>query len=106
MHRSLLAFLLAFSLAPSWVRGAGLPAVAEVVAFHPGRHADLVLLNRGFDAGLREGMVCRLNRGTSVVAEILLVDLRPGCGAALILSVSPQQAIRRGDSASIKLLKS
>jgi hypothetical protein len=106
MSRLLPILLLAVSFAPSWLRAASLPAVAEVVAIHPGRVADLVLLNRGSDAGLREGMVCRLSRGSSEVAELLIVDLRPGCGAALILSVSPRQALRPGDSASIKLLKS
>jgi hypothetical protein len=84
---------------------ASAPAAA-VVAVQPTRVADLVLLDHGFNAGLRQGMVCRLTRGTTEIAEVLLVDLRPSCSAALILNVAPKQSIRAGDVASIKVLKS
>lgn len=67
---------------------------------------DLVLLNRGFDAGLRQGMLCRISREGTEIAEVLLVELRPVCSAALIVSVAPKQTIRVGDVASIKVLKS
>ena len=59
----------------------------------------------GFDAGLRQGMVCRVTRGTTEIGEILLVELRPGHSAALILSVVSNQSIRAGDVASVKTLK-
>jgi hypothetical protein len=78
---------------------------AAVVAIQPTRVADLVLLNGGFNAGLRQGMVCRLTRGAAEIAEVLLVELRPTCSAALILTVAPKQSIRAGDLASIKILK-
>ena len=80
--------------------------VASVVAVEPSRVADLVLLSGGFDAGLRQGMVCRVTRGTTEIAEVLLVELRPSCSAALILNVAPKQSIRAGDLAAIKVLKS
>jgi hypothetical protein len=79
---------------------------AFVVAIQPTRVADVVLLRGGFDAGLRQGMVCRVTRGTAEIAEVLLVDLRPSHSAALILNVTPKQSIRAGDIASIKILKS
>lgn len=79
---------------------------ASVVSIASAGAADLVLLDGGFGAGLREGMVCRLTRGTTEIAEVLLVELRPTCSAALILSLSPRQSIRAGDIASIKVLKS
>lgn len=91
--------------APSLVRAANVTPVAEVAAIQPTRVADLVLLRGGFAAGLRQGMVCRITRGTVEVAEVLLVELRPTCSAALILSLAPKQAIRAGDLASIKVLK-
>ena len=78
---------------------------AAVVAVQPTRVADLVLLGRGFDAGLRQGMVCRVTRGATEIAEVLVVDLRPSCSAALILGVAPRQSIRAGDIARIKILK-
>lgn len=67
--------------------------------------ADLVLLSNGFDAGLRRGMVCRVTRSEQEIAEIILVDLRPTCASALIVGQSPGQAIRAGDLASVKILK-
>jgi hypothetical protein len=90
-------------LASSSVFAAG-PA-ASVVSIQPTRVADLVLLDRGFDAGFRQGMVCRITRGNSEIAEILLVDLRPTCSAALIVNITAKQSIRAGDTASVKILK-
>src|SRR6185295_13187931 len=79
--------------------------VASVVAIEQTRVADLILLGQGFDAGLRQGMVCRVTRGATQIGEILLVELRPTCSAALILNVVSRQSIRPGDLASIKVLK-
>ena len=90
----------------SWVIAATAVPAAAVVAVQPTRVADLVLLGSGLDAGLRQGMVCRVTRGATQIAEVLLVELRPNCGAALIMSVSPKQSIRAGDVATIKILKS
>jgi hypothetical protein len=78
---------------------------ATIIAVQPTRVADLVMLSGGFDAGLRQGMVCRVTRGGAEIAEVLLVGLRPTCSAALILNLALHQSIRAGDLASIKLLK-
>ena len=102
LQSSLLALV---ALAPFSVRAAVASGSAEVIAVQPARVADLVLLNGGFDAGLRQGMVCRVTRGTTAVAEVLLVELRPTCSAALILNLASRQSIRAGDTASIKVLK-
>ena len=99
---SLLALV---ALAPFSGRAAVASGSAAVVAIQPTRVADLVLLNGGFDAGLRPGMVCRVTRGTTEIAEVLLVELRPSCSAALILNLAPKQSLRAGDTASIKVLK-
>lgn len=80
--------------------------VAAVIAVEPTRVADLVLLSDGFNAGLRQGMICRVTRGATEIAEVLLVELRPAASAALIVSVVSGQSIRAGDVASIKVLKS
>ena len=88
-----------------WMPDSSAAPSASVVAVQPTRVADLVLLDRGFDAGLRQGMVCRITRGAAEIAEVLLVELRPSCSAALILNASSHQAIRAGDTASIKILK-
>ena len=102
LQSSLLAFV---ALAPFSVRAAVASGSAEVVAVQPTRVADLVLLGRGFDAGLRQGMVCRVTRGGTEIAEVLLVELRPNCSAALILNLASKQFIHAGDTASIKVLK-
>ena len=99
------SLLVLVALAPSSVRAAVASGSAAVVAIQPTRVADLVLLNGGFDAGLRQGMVCRVTRGGTDIAEVLLVELRPSCSAALILNLAPKQSIRAGDTASIKVLK-
>jgi hypothetical protein len=107
LRRILQASLLALvASAPFSVQAAsGVAGSAVVAAVQPGRVADLVLLDGGFDAGLRQGMVCRVMRGTAEIAEIILVDLRPGCSSALIVSVAAKQSIRAGDVARIKILK-
>jgi hypothetical protein len=88
-----------------WISSSSAAPVASVVALEPTRVADLVLLQGGFDAGLRQGMVCRVTRGALEIAEILLVELRPTCSAALILNIAAKQSIHPGDVARIKVLK-
>jgi hypothetical protein len=107
MRRRLLqSSLLALAAAtPFTARAALAPGSAAVVAVQPTRIADLVLLDHGFNAGLRQGMVCRVTRGGAEIAEVLLVELRPTCGSALIVHLAPGQSIRTGDTASVKVLK-
>lgn len=105
MRRPFLSLFTLLAFAPLSAT-AGVGPVAEVVAVQPARAADLVLLERGFDAGLRQGMVCRVTRGAIEIAEVLLVEIRAGCSAALILSVAPRQSIRSGDHVHPKILKS
>jgi|APGre2960657468_1045069.scaffolds.fasta_scaffold17313_6 hypothetical protein len=90
---------------PFGAAGAVASNSAEVAAVQSAAAADLVLLNRGFDAGFRQGMICRITRGGAEVAEVLLVGLRPSCSAALITSLVPGQSVRAGDIALIKTLK-
>jgi len=80
-------------------------APAAVVGIESTRVADLILLRGGFNDGLRQGMVCRLIRGSTEIAEIVLVELRAQFSSALILNVAPNQSIRSGDVATIKILK-
>ena len=80
-------------------------APAPVLAVQSARVSDFVLLGAGFSAGLRQGMVCRVSRNGTEVAEILLVELRNRTGAALILQLAPGESIRAGDLATVKTLK-
>ncbi len=101
-----LCLLALVAAAPFTVRAASVRSgAAEVVGVQATRTADLVLLGAGFDAGLRQGMVCRITRSAVVIGEVLLADLRSNCSAALILNLAPGQSIRAGDVAAIKVLK-
>jgi hypothetical protein len=102
LQSSLLALV---AVTPFTARAAIASGSLEVVAVQPAGSADLVLLGHGFNAGLRQGMVCRITRGTTAVAEILLVEVRPSCSAALITSLAPSQSIHAGDPAATKILK-
>ncbi|MDR1279730.1 MAG: hypothetical protein LBK99_02770 [Opitutaceae bacterium] len=75
-----------------------------VLKIHAARAADIVVLGAGFEAGLRQGMVCRVTRASAPVAEILLVDLRRRAAAALILTLENGQSIRTGDTVSVKTI--
>ena len=106
LRRALLSSLLALAAAtPFSAPAASASGSIGVVAVQPAQSADLVLLGHGFNAGLRQGMVCRITRGTIEVAEVLLVELRPTCAAALITNLAAGQSIRAGDVASLKILK-
>jgi len=100
------AALVVFGLLHSALGTLQAAPAATVARIQQTRIADLILLDHGFNAGLREGMVCRVTRGTSEIAEVLLVELRPTCSAALIVSLAPKQSIRAGDTATVKILKS
>jgi len=84
-------------------RGFGRGAVIAVQATST---TDLVLLDSGYNAGLRAGMVCHVTRGSIPVGDVLLVELRPAAAAALILGLSFDQSIRLGDQVAVKVLKS
>lgn len=103
LNRFALALLLFTSFAG--YSAAVVPAI-EVAAIQPTRIADLVILSRGYDAGLRQGMVCRVIRGQAEVAEVILVDLRPQSSVALILKMAAKESIRARDLIVLKVFKS
>lgn len=74
---------------------------APVVAMQPARTTDFGLLDAGFDVGRRVGMVCHVTRGALSVGDVVLVELRPTASAALIRSLTPNQAILSGDLVAV-----
>lgn len=111
MFRRLATVLALFAVvSTTGMQAAGLVAsrsveAAPVVAVQATRVADVVLLGAGFEAGLRQGMVLNVTRAGVGIAEVVLVDLRPRAGAALILQLVPGQSIQAGDTATVKTLK-
>lgn len=78
---------------------------APVISVRSTRVADIVLLGAGLNAGLRQGMVCRITRGNADVAKVVLVELGLRSSAALILQLYPGQSIQTGDVATVQTLK-
>lgn len=110
IHRLVTALVLFAVVFTTGVQAAALVATrsveaAPVVAVQATRVADVVLLGAGFEAGLRQGMVFSVVRSGVEIAEVVLVELRPRAGAALILQLAPGQSIRAGDTATVKTLK-
>lgn len=77
----------------------------SVYGIYEARHADLVLVEGGFDSGFRTGMVCRVVDGETNVGEVMLVEVRGNCAAALILQLEAGQVIQPGHSVRIKTVK-
>ena len=84
-------------------RSVGEARVERVAHLAP---ADLVILDAGIEAGLRQGMVCTVSRDGTSIGEILLVDLRPRAASALILDLAPGQSLQTGDSVAVKTVSS
>jgi hypothetical protein len=68
--------------------------------------SDLVILDSGFEAGLRQGMVCTVKRDSVWIGELLLVDLRPRVASALILDLVSNESFQSGDSVIAKTVSS
>lgn len=68
--------------------------------------ADLVLLDSGFEAGLRQGMVCTASRDGNHLGKLLLVELRPRAANALILQLAAEQALQPGDLVLVNTVSS
>jgi hypothetical protein len=68
--------------------------------------ADLVLIDAGREAGLRQGMVCVATRDGEKIGELLLVDLRPRAASALILDLDSGRSFQPGDFVAVKTVSS
>lgn len=78
---------------------------ATVVGIRESSLADLVLIGAGHEAGLRQGMTCRVSRGGLPLAEIILTEVRSSNSSALIVNLAARQSIRVGDAVDVKTLK-
>lgn len=67
--------------------------------------ADLVLLDAGYESGLRQGMVCSVSRDSELIGELLLVDLRQNSASAVITALSGH-SVRPGDQVAVKTVSS
>lgn len=77
-------------------------AVAKVV---PSLAADVVILDGGLEQGIRLGMVCRVTRGFAEIGELIIIESNSDRSAGLILELSEDTFIKKGDIARIKTLQ-
>lgn len=91
---------------PGFVEGglfsANAAPVAEVLSSPA---ADIVILDGGLEQGIALGMVCRVDRGSEEVGELIIIESRSDRSAALILELSANSFIQTGDIARIKTLQ-
>ena len=64
--------------------------------------ADLVILDGGLEQGLRLGMVCLVERGSKSIGELIIIESKSDCSAALILNLTDNLLIQSGDRARVK----
>ena len=76
--------------------------VGEVVRIQAGKHADLVILNAGYAAGVRPGMQLILSRQGKAIASLVVAEATQDSAAALILDLTPNETVKAGDSAKVK----
>lgn len=82
------------------------PFAARVAEVVPSLSADVVILSGGLEQGLRIGMVCRVNRGSRSLGEIIIIESKDRHAAALILDLAEDATLKAGDIARVKTLQS
>ena len=85
---------------PAWAKAASAsqtPAiVSEIVA---GEHTDLVVLNGGYDIGLRNGMVLQVALSSEASARLLVAGASAESAVALILELPEGHSLSSGGKA-------
>lgn len=86
---------------PAQREGAGNLAEARILSIDA--DSGLLVLNAGRIAGMRVGMPLTVNRGAQPIGEAVVTDVRKEvCGALVQKLNTPSDAVRVGDSASVK----
>jgi hypothetical protein len=88
------------------VSGARSVGAARVTQIGRTPVADLVVLDAGLDAGLRQGMICIVTRGVEKIGELQLVDLRSQASNAVILDIKAGESLLKGDQVAVKTVSS
>lgn len=77
-------------------------AVAKVV---PSLATDIVVIDGGYEQGLRRGMVCTVSRGFRSIGEVIIIESRSDRSAGLILELVEDATIEAGDIARVKTIQ-
>jgi hypothetical protein len=81
------------------------PNAATVSTVVSSLATDIVILDGGLEQGMRIGVVCRLNRGTQSIGELIIIESRSDRSAGLILELVDDSIIQAGDIARVKTLQ-
>jgi hypothetical protein len=75
---------------------------ARIVRIEATPAADLVVLDAGYEAGLRQSMVCQVSRSGESLGKLLLVELRSKSATALILNLTTVRSLLSGDAVAVQ----
>lgn len=81
------------------------PNAAPVKEVLAGESADMVVLDGGTRQGFRNGMICRIDRGSRTIGEVIIIASHRQRAAALILQIAPETTIQSGDIARIQTIQ-
>ncbi|NCG08740.1 MAG: hypothetical protein GWO81_04110, partial [Verrucomicrobia bacterium] len=81
------------------------PNAAPVKEVLASENADLVVLEGGTQQGFRKGMICRIERDSRTVGEVIIIASQHQRAAALILQIAPETTIQAGDIARIQTIQ-
>jgi hypothetical protein len=81
------------------------PNAAPVAKVIPSLAADVVILDGGLEQGISLGMICRVTRGFAEIGELIIIESTSDRSAGLILELSDDTSIQKGDFARIKTLE-
>ena len=81
------------------------PNAAAVAGVVPSLAADVVIIDGGLEQGIRLGMVCRVTRGFAEIGELIIIESNSDRSAGLILELSEDTFIQKGDVARIKTIQ-
>lgn len=104
-HRSLLALIVAVSGAGTLAAAVNINrsiGEAKIAFIEATSAADLVVLDAGFEAGLRQSMVCQVSRAGETLGKVLLVELRSSASTALILNLTAGRSLQLGDVVTVQ----
>jgi len=75
---------------------------AQVTQVITGRSTDLVLLDGGYDCGLRPGSVCTVTRSGRTLGSVIIAESNEQSAVALILSLDSSSSINSGDMITLR----
>lgn len=91
---------------PAWAKDASVsPSPATISEIVTGAHTDLVVLDGGYDIGLRNGMVLQVALDAQASARLLVAEASAESAVALILELPEGHTLSSGHKASPSVIR-